>query len=94
MTYTTDSRIFKEQVSQARSLVPQKPVWAGVGTYRLPMDGTLEKIALARAAGANGVVLFSHESLQSADKAADRRRLHDEAFSSATDRAGSAASSR
>ena len=80
MTYTADNRIFREQVAQARSLVPQKPVWAGVGTYRLPLDGTLEKIALARQAGANGVVLFSHESLQNADKAVDRRRLHDEAF--------------
>jgi uncharacterized lipoprotein YddW (UPF0748 family) len=80
MTYTTDSRVYREQLTQARALVPAKPVWAGIGTYRLPMDGTLEKIALARQAGANGVVLFSHESLQNTEKAADRRRLHDEAF--------------
>lgn len=79
MTYATDSRIFREQVAQARALSP-KPVWAGVGSYRLPLEGTLEKISLARQAGAHGVVLFSHESLQSADRAADRRRLRDEAF--------------
>ncbi len=80
MTYTTDSRIYREQVAQARALSPAKPVWAGVGMYRLPLAGTLEMILLARQAGANGVVLFSHESLQNADRAADRRRLRDEAF--------------
>jgi len=94
MTYTTDSRIYREQVAQARALVPGKALWAGVGSYRLPLDGTLEKIALARQAGANGVVLFSHESLQSPEKASDRRRLHDEAFASPGERAGGASSRR
>jgi uncharacterized lipoprotein YddW (UPF0748 family) len=68
MIYTPDSRVYRAQVELARALAgPDKRVWAGVGAYRLPVEGTLEKIALARAAGAAGVVLFSHESLSSAD---------------------------
>jgi len=65
MAYTIDSRVFRQQVIQARErLGPGQAVWAGVGAYRLPLGGILEKIAVAREAGANGVVLFSHESLQ------------------------------
>jgi hypothetical protein len=65
MAYTVDSRVFRQQVAQATGLVgPGQAVWAGVGAYRLPVGGILEKIAVAREAGANGVVLFSHESLQ------------------------------
>jgi uncharacterized lipoprotein YddW (UPF0748 family) len=65
MAYTVDSRVFRQQVAQATErLGPGQAVWAGVGAYRLPMAGILEKIAVAREAGAEGVVLFSHESLQ------------------------------
>jgi uncharacterized lipoprotein YddW (UPF0748 family) len=65
MAYTVDSRIFRQQVEQARARVgPGQAVWAGVGAYRLGVEGILEKIAVAREAGATGVVLFSHESLQ------------------------------
>lgn len=65
MAYTVDTRIFRQQVSEARNrLGPGQAVWAGVGAYRLPLSGILEKISVAREAGANGVVLFSHESLQ------------------------------
>ena len=65
MAYTVDSRVFRQQVAQARArLVPGQALWAGVGAYRLPVSGILEKIAVARAEGADGVVLFSHESLQ------------------------------
>jgi uncharacterized lipoprotein YddW (UPF0748 family) len=65
MAYTVDTRVFRQQVSQARDrLGPGQSVWAGVGAYRLPLSGILEKIIVAREAGANGIVLFSHESLQ------------------------------
>ena len=65
MAYTVDSRIFRQQVEQARARVgPGQAVWAGVGAYRLGVEGIVEKIAVAREAGATGVVLFSHESLQ------------------------------
>jgi uncharacterized lipoprotein YddW (UPF0748 family) len=65
MAYTVDSRVFRQQVAEAKQrLGPGQAVWAGVGAYRLPVGGILEKIAVAREVGANGVVLFSHESLQ------------------------------
>ena len=68
MTCTPDTRIFRDQVSQARErLGPGAQVWAGVGAYRLDLDGVVEKIQAAREAGASGVVLFSHESLPPAD---------------------------
>jgi uncharacterized lipoprotein YddW (UPF0748 family) len=83
MTYSPDARIFREQLLRARTLVGARPLWAGVGAYRLGMDELIERVALARASGADGVVLFSHESLQNAD----RGRLRAEAFGAATARA-------
>lgn len=64
MAYTADSGLFRQQVAQVRARVgPDKTVWAGVGAYRLPLAGVVERIRAAREAGASGVVLFSHESL-------------------------------
>lgn len=77
MTYTADSRIFQTQVEQARSRVqPGQGLWPGIGAYRLTVDGTIEKIRAARASGASGVVVFSHESLATGDL----RRLRQEVF--------------
>jgi uncharacterized lipoprotein YddW (UPF0748 family) len=77
MTYTADSRLFQEQVESARERAGgTRPVWAGIGAYRLDLPGIVEKVALARQSGARGVVLFSHESLAPGDL----RRLRDEAF--------------
>jgi uncharacterized lipoprotein YddW (UPF0748 family) len=77
MTYTPDTRLFREQVLSAESLVkPGQSVWAGVGAYRLTIDDTIEKILTARRSGASGVVVFSHESLP----AGALRRLAAEAF--------------
>jgi uncharacterized lipoprotein YddW (UPF0748 family) len=68
MAYTPDSRLFLAQVEQIEARVRGAvPVWAGVGAYRLPFDDVIEKMRLARAAGAEGVVLFSHESVASWD---------------------------
>jgi len=68
MAYSADSRIFSGQIRDARERVgSSRPVWAGVGGYRLDVDGVIEKVRLARSAGAAGVVIFSHESLRPAD---------------------------
>jgi uncharacterized lipoprotein YddW (UPF0748 family) len=81
MAYTADSRIFLQQVQQARTRVQEgQRLWAGIGAYRLDVAGIVEKVRLAREAGAAGVVLFSHESLAPADL----KRLHDEAFPATT----------
>jgi uncharacterized lipoprotein YddW (UPF0748 family) len=77
MTYTPDTRLFLAQVEGAGAKVrPGQRVWAGVGAYRLSVDGMVEKILAARRAGASGVVLFSHESLTPSAL----RRLATEAF--------------
>jgi uncharacterized lipoprotein YddW (UPF0748 family) len=77
MTYTPDTRIFREQVegATARAKAGQS-IWAGVGAYRLTVDDVFEKIGAARHAGASGVVLFSNESLS----AAALKRLSTEVF--------------
>ncbi|HWW94017.1 MAG TPA: family 10 glycosylhydrolase, partial [Vicinamibacteria bacterium] len=78
MTYTPDSRIFRQQLEQVLThVVASRPVvWAGIGAYRLPLEGILEKVRIARESGVSGVLLFSHESLLPSD----RMRLRHEAF--------------
>ena len=64
MAYTPDPRLFRQQIGAARVRVgPGKTVWAGVGAYRLAAPEMVDRILAAREAGASGVVLFSHESL-------------------------------
>jgi len=68
MTYTPDSRLFAQQLEAVRERTgPVRPLWAGIGAYRLDVAGVVEKVALARGAGAQGVVLFSHESFTPSD---------------------------
>ena len=68
MTYTPDTRIFQAQVEEARArLGAGAPLWAGVGAWRLPLESVVEKIRAARASGASGVVIFSHESFAGGD---------------------------
>jgi len=82
MAYTPDNGLFVEQVRLAQRLAAPsgRAVWAGIGAYRLTVEGTIEKIGLARGAGASGVVLFSHESFVDAD----HRRLRATAFALAS----------
>ncbi len=82
MAYTTDNALFGQLLEGARDAAGKKPVWAGIGAFRLDPAGLVEKIALARQAGASGVLLFSHESLGRAH----RRRLCEEAFAVRTAR--------
>ena len=64
MAYTPDARLFRQQVEQARARAGQgRAVWAGVGAYRLSPGEVVDRVRAAREAGASGVVLFSHESL-------------------------------
>lgn len=80
MAYTADSRVFRQQIRDAQDQVRLgQAVWAGVGAYRLDVAGIVAKIREARAQGASGVVLFSHESLG----LAQFRQLREEAFARA-----------
>jgi uncharacterized lipoprotein YddW (UPF0748 family) len=63
MAYTQDSAVFSEQIRAVRALAGSKPVWAGIGAYRLSAPETIANISAARRMGATGVVLFSYDSL-------------------------------
>jgi uncharacterized lipoprotein YddW (UPF0748 family) len=68
MTYTPDSRLFAQQLEAMRERAGARQLmWAGIGAYRLDLPGMVEKVTLARRAGAQGVLLFSHESFDSSE---------------------------
>jgi uncharacterized lipoprotein YddW (UPF0748 family) len=73
MSYTPEARLFRAQVETAMARAgPRTAVWAGVGAYRLDTDEVVERVRMARQAGASGVLLYSHESLEA--PALDRLR--------------------
>jgi len=63
MVYTPDARTFATQVASVRQAAGSRPVWAGIGAYRLSAAQTVDNILTARRLGANGIVLFSYDSL-------------------------------
>lgn len=70
MAYTADTPLFRSQLEAAVARTQGRgPVWAGIGAYRLTVPGMLGHVRQARAAGAGGVVFFSHEWLLPADAA-------------------------
>jgi uncharacterized lipoprotein YddW (UPF0748 family) len=63
MAYTTEAARFAEQIAAARAAAGTRPVWAGIGAYRLSPAQTIDNIATARRLGVGGVILFSYDSL-------------------------------
>jgi len=63
MAYTTDPALFRAQIASAEHRAGLKPVWAGIGAFRLPPATTVENIRAARELGAEGIVLFSYDNL-------------------------------
>jgi uncharacterized lipoprotein YddW (UPF0748 family) len=63
MAYTSEASRFAEQIADARQAAGSRPVWAGIGAYRLSPSQTVDNIATARRLGAGGVILFSYDSL-------------------------------
>jgi uncharacterized lipoprotein YddW (UPF0748 family) len=63
MAYTTDPEMFQRQITEVHALAGLKPVWAGIGAYRLSSHDTINNIDIARRAGVNGIILFSYDSL-------------------------------
>jgi uncharacterized lipoprotein YddW (UPF0748 family) len=63
MAYTQELDLFEKQIAAAQEVAGGRPVWAGVGAYRLTTAATLEHIAAARRQKAAGVILFSYDSL-------------------------------
>lgn len=63
MAYTQEPSRFAEQISQAREAAAGRLLWAGIGAYRLAPAQTIEHIQTARKLGADGVILFSFDSI-------------------------------
>lgn len=62
MAYTPENDRFRSQVREATvSAGRQERVWAGIGAYLNTVQGTLDKIDIARREGAGGVILFSYD---------------------------------
>jgi uncharacterized lipoprotein YddW (UPF0748 family) len=62
MAYTPDNARFGAQISEVRRAAGMRErAWAGVGAYLNGLEGTLEKIDLARTHDAGGIVLFSYD---------------------------------
>ena len=59
------------ELEQVQALAGGKPVWAGIGANRLSQRETLDDIGVARKAGAQGIILFSYDSLISPPKGID-----------------------
>jgi uncharacterized lipoprotein YddW (UPF0748 family) len=63
MAYTADTPTFRQQVESATNAAHNNgaKIWAGIGAYRQPVDGTVEKIKTARELGVDGLSLFSYD---------------------------------
>jgi uncharacterized lipoprotein YddW (UPF0748 family) len=63
MAYTQEPTEFAEQIAAAREAAGARRLWAGIGAYRLSPEQTIENILTARRLGADGIILFSYDSL-------------------------------
>jgi uncharacterized lipoprotein YddW (UPF0748 family) len=63
MAYTPDASVFASQIAFVREVSGDHAVWAGIGAYRLSSSQTVQNIQTARRLGAEGIVLFSYDSL-------------------------------
>jgi len=63
MAYTTDGRLFTTQIAAARDIAGPRPIWAGIGAYRLSSNQIVENVQAARRLGVRGIILFSYDSL-------------------------------
>jgi uncharacterized lipoprotein YddW (UPF0748 family) len=70
MAYSPDARVFERQVAAAQGYAGPRPVWAGIGAYRLTPAETVQFIGTARGLGTAGVVLFSYDALTTAPNTA------------------------
>ena len=63
MAYTTDPAVFAAQIASAREIAGTRPLWAGIGAYRLSPPQIAENVQSARRLGVRGIILFSYDSL-------------------------------
>lgn len=90
MAYTPEPERFAEQIAAAREAAAGRLVWAGIGAYRLSPAETIANIQTARKLGADGVVLFSYDSLTNPRQSPpDYLALVGRAFAAAVSHSGS-----
>jgi hypothetical protein len=65
MAYTTDRTLFRSQIEGVKQMAGGGRVWAGIGAFQLSPTDTTENIRAARQSGAEGVILFSYDNLNS-----------------------------
>jgi uncharacterized lipoprotein YddW (UPF0748 family) len=66
-----DATLVAAQLADVHALAGDKPVWVGIGANRLSQRETLDDIDVARRAGAQGIILFSYDSLITPPKGID-----------------------
>jgi uncharacterized lipoprotein YddW (UPF0748 family) len=64
MIYTTHPEQFEKQCRDAVAIRGRAKIWAGVGAWQLKADEIARRVDVVRRAGADGVVLFSHQGLK------------------------------
>lgn len=64
MAYGTDVRDYARQLDDAVASAHGRPVWAGLGAWRLTVPQATEHLRAARRRDVAGVLLFSYDSLQ------------------------------
>lgn len=74
MIYTQKRKTFESQLQAAMKVRGRGRIWAGIGAYLISPEETVERVRLARAAGAEGVVLFSHADLKKRPETLDLLR--------------------
>lgn len=62
MAYSEDTDTVARQIEVAVNARGNGQIWAGIGSWKMPLTGTLEKISAAREKGAQGFVLFSYNA--------------------------------
>lgn len=66
MAYATTTQDFTRQIAATKANAHGKPVWAGIGAWRLPVARTIDHLRAARRQGVEGVLMFSYDSLMTA----------------------------
>jgi uncharacterized lipoprotein YddW (UPF0748 family) len=71
MVTGADAAQITAQLTEIRAFAAGRPFWVGIGANRLSQRETLDGIGAARRAGAQGIVLFSYDTLISPPKGSD-----------------------
>jgi uncharacterized lipoprotein YddW (UPF0748 family) len=66
MAYATTVQEFSRQMTDTKAGAFGRPVWAGIGAWRLPVARTAEHIRAARRSDAEGILMFSYDGLMTA----------------------------